>query len=272
MSYSSRFWLYAPLALFLGLAFWAMGHWWLAAKALDQKLLALNGHQAVPGVRVSWSKQTVSGFPFRLDVVFENLSVRAEAPRGPLVWHSDHFALHSLTYGRTQDVFEAAGQQTLSWTDADGVGHQLTFLPATLHASVIADGRGVSRFDLDMLDAGGKGTDGAIFTIGRAQFHLRRDPKTDMLDLMLSAVEAKGATPFGDHIRALEIYSQVTQAQAYARLLAGKTGFMDALMAWRHDGGKIDTTKAGIQSSAVTTQNPGPELEPGLRALLFPLY
>ena len=123
MSYSSRFWLYAPLALFLALAFWAMSHWWLAAKALDQRLIALNGHQAIPGVRVAWSKQTISGFPFRLDVVFDDFSVRAEAPRGPLTWHSDHFALHSLTYGRTQDVFEAAGQQALAWTDADGFLH-----------------------------------------------------------------------------------------------------------------------------------------------------
>ena len=272
MTYSSRFWLYAPLALFLALALWAMGHWWLVAKELDQKLIALNGRQAVPGVRVSWGKQTISGFPFRLDVVFDDLSVRAGAPRGPVIWHSDHFALHSLTYGRAQYVFEAAGQQALSWTDADGAQHHLAFLPATLHASVIQDGRGVSRFDLDMLDAGGKGTDGANFTIGRAQFHLRRDPKRDTLDVMLSAVEAKGPTPFGERIRSLEIYNRLTQAQAYARLLAGKTGLMDALMAWRHDGGKIDTDKANIQSSAVTTQSPGPELEPGLRALLFPLY
>jgi len=272
MSYSSRFWLYAPLALFLGLAIWAMTHWWLAAKDMDQKLTALNGHQAIPGVRVSWDKQTISGFPFRLDVVFENLSVRAEAPRGLIIWHSDHFALHALTYGRTQDVFEAAGQQTLTWTDADRAPHQITFLPATLRASVIEDARGVSRFDLDILDAGGKGTDGSGFAIGRAQFHMRRDPKADALDLMLRAVEAKGPTPFGDHIRTLEIYAQVTQGKAFTRLLAGKTGWMDALMAWRHDGGKIVTDKANIQSSALTTQSAGPELEQGLRALLFPLY
>jgi len=272
MNYSSRFWLYAPLALFLGLALWAMGHWWILAKALDQKLIALNGHQAVPGVRVSWSKHTIAGFPFRLDVVFENLSVRAEAPRGPLVWHSDHFALHALTYGRAQDVFEAAGQQTMSWTDADGAQHQLRFLPATLRASVIEDGRGLNRFDLDMLDAGGKSTDGVDFTVGRAQFHLRRDPKANALDLMLSTVEAKGPTPFGDHIHSLEIYSRITQGTAFARLLAGQSGWMDALMAWRHDGGKIDTDKANIQSGTLTTQAPGPELEPGLRALLFPLY
>src|SRR6201985_2982477 len=167
---------------------------------------------------------------------------------------------------------EAAGQQSLSWTDADGAGHRLSFLPATLHASVIEDAKGLSRFDLDMLDAGGKATDGAAFTISRAQFHLRRDPKNDALDLVLNAVEAKGPTPFGDHIRTLDIYSQVTQAKAFARLLAGQTGWMDALMAWRHDGGKIVTSKANIQSSALTTQSPGPELEPGLRALLFPLY
>ena len=272
MSYSSRFWLYAPLALFLGLAIWVMTHWWLVAKDMDQKLIALNGHQAIPGVRVFWDKQTISGFPFRLDVVFENLSVRAEAPRGPITWHSDRFALHALTYGRTQDVFEAAGQQTLAWIDADRAPHQITFLPATLRASVIENARGVSRFDLDMLDAGGKGTDGATFTIGRAQFHVRRDPKTDALDLVLSAVEAKGPTPFGDHIRTLEIYNTVTQGKAFTRLLAGKTGWMDALMAWRHDGGMIVTDKANIQSSALTTQSPGPELEPGLRALLFPLY
>jgi hypothetical protein len=272
MNYSSRFWLYAPLALFLGLAIWVMTHWWLVAKELDQKLITLNGHQAVPGVRVSWDKQTISGFPFRLDVVFENVSVRAEAPRGPIAWHSDRFALHALTYGRTQDIFEAAGQQTLAWTDADAGQHQLSFLPATLHASVIEDGHGISRFDLDMLNAGGKGTDGDAFAIGRAQFHLRRDPKTDALDLVLSTVEAKGPTPFGDHIHNLEIYGRITEGNAFARLLRGQSGWMDALMAWRHDGGTIVTDKADIQSSALTTQKSGPELEPGLRAFLFPLY
>ena len=58
------------------------------------------------------------------------------------------------------------------------VEHQLAFLPGHLARQRASRMReGLSRFDLDMLDAGGKGTDGAIFTIGRAQFHLRRDPK-----------------------------------------------------------------------------------------------
>ena len=46
MNYSSRFWLFAPLAMFLALAGWAMAHWWVVAGALDKKLTALNGHEA----------------------------------------------------------------------------------------------------------------------------------------------------------------------------------------------------------------------------------
>ena len=114
MNYSSRFWLYAPLCLFLILAAGVAVHWWRAASAFDKKLDAMKGHDAVPGIVIDWQAKTLSGFPFRLDVVFDDFSVRAEAPRGPLTWHSDHFALHSLTYGRTQDIYEAAGNQTLT--------------------------------------------------------------------------------------------------------------------------------------------------------------
>lgn len=273
MRYSSRFWLYAPLVLLLALAIWVTSHWWILAKDLDRKLTTMNGHQTIPGITVSWASKTISGFPFRVDVVFTDLLVRAEGPRGPLTWHSDRFALHALTYGRTQDIFEAAGPQALAWTDADNIKHQLSFLPATLHASAIAGSTGVARFDLDMLDAGGKDGDGATFTIARAQLHMRHDPKTDALDLMLSALEVRAAsTPFGDHIRKLEIYSRVTQGSAFTRLLSGRSGWMDAILAWKHQGGEIVTDKVDIESTALTTKNAGPDLQPGLRALLFPLY
>ena len=47
---------------------------------------------------------------------------------------------------------------------------------------------------------------------------------------------------------------------------------MDAMRAWKHRSGEIVTDKVDIQSTALTTQKAGPELQPGLRALLFPLY
>lgn len=273
LNYSSRFWLYAPLVLFLALAAWAMSHWWSVASALDNKLKAMNGHQAIPGIRISWSKQTISGFPFNLDVVFDNLQVQAEAPRGPLIWHSDQFALHALSYGGAHYIFEAAGQQTLAWTDADSANHRLSFLPASLHASSIADSKGLARFDLDMLGASGKDSVGGAFTAARVQFHMRRDPLSDALDLEQSAVDVRvSATPFGDHIQSLEVYSQITQGSAFVRLLAGRAGWMDALMAWRHQNGGIVNGPVHIQSSAVTADKTDAALDQRLRALLFAFY
>jgi hypothetical protein len=208
-----------------------------------------------------------------VDAVFTDVLVRAEGPRGPLIWHTDRFAQHALTYGRTQDIFEAAGQQTLAWTDADGVRHQLSFLPGSLRASVIADDRGLSRFDLDLLDASGRDSDNTPFTAARAQLHMRRDPASDALDLMLSALEVKDpATPFGDHIKKLELYSKITRGSAFARRLSGQEGWMDAIMAWKHRSGEILPGPVDIQSSALTTKTDGSDLQPRLRALLFPLY
>ena len=50
MRYSNRFFLYAPLALLLILAAVVVSHWWKVAGALDTRLKAMKGHDAVPGV------------------------------------------------------------------------------------------------------------------------------------------------------------------------------------------------------------------------------
>src|SRR6185437_10251194 len=109
MNYSSRFWLYAPLALFLALAAWAMIYWWVVARAFDDKLNAVNGHDAVPGISISYTGKTISGFPFNVDVVFTGLKISGAGAHGPFAWSSEKFALHRLTYGRAQDIYEAAG-------------------------------------------------------------------------------------------------------------------------------------------------------------------
>src|SRR5471032_112317 len=120
MKYSSRFWLFAPLVLFFALAAWAIAHWWVLASALDRKLTALNGHEAAPGITLSYASKTISGFPFNIDVVFTDFVAEGQGAHGPFRWTSDKVALHRLTFGRIQDLYEAAGNQTLSWTDARG--------------------------------------------------------------------------------------------------------------------------------------------------------
>jgi hypothetical protein len=247
MNYSSRFWLYAPFGTFLILAAIAMVHWWIVAGAFENKLAVLKGHRAVPGIALDWDKVEIGGFPFRLDADFTNFRVSGTAAHGPFRWSSDKFALHALTYGRDKTVYEAAGQQQLSWTDASGAAHTASFLPGALRASSILDKDGLTRADLEIVGVGAKD-----FTIGRFQLHMRRDPDGADLDLMLKAENA-GARGL------VQIYATLSRASALAPLLKGESSWPDADANWRAQGG-----------AARLSQVVAPGLDP--QTILSPLY
>ena len=230
LRYSSRFWLYAPTGLFLLLAAAAMVHWWIADSAFEKKLAALKGKEAVPGITLSWDSVEVGGFPFRLEAGFTNLRIQGAGAHGPFAWSSEKFALHALTYGRSQIVYEAAGKQALSWTARDGGAHQVSFVPGTMRGSTITDGRGLSRFDLDIVQVGD-----ADFSIGRFQFHMRRDPDGNDLDLV---VRTDGLTAAGLKVGNLQVSTTLNQVSALAPLLKGDSAWPDAIQRWRAQGGR----------------------------------
>ena len=277
MNYSSRFWLFAPLAVFLGLAAWAMAYWWIVAAALDKKLTALNGHEALPGITVSFASKSISGFPFNIDVILTGLVIEGQGAHGPLRWSAEKFALHRLTYGRPKDIYEAAGNQSLSWTDGGGHAHLLTFLPGTMRASSITDGRGLVQFDLDIGAAGGTDKDGAPFTAARAQFHVRRDPKADALDLAITGDDIRptglAALLFGGQIKNIKLLATLTEGQAFAPLLAGKGSWAAASADWRARHGQVMIGPLAISSRGLNlTANAFPDSGNDLRGLLNPLY
>jgi hypothetical protein len=278
MNYSSRFWLFAPLTLLLALAGWAMAHWWAVAGAVEKNLNALNGHAAAPGITISYGDKTISGFPFNIDVVFTGFAIQGQGAHGPFRWTTEKFALHRLTYGPAQDIYEAAGQQSLSWTDGGGKSHTIKFLPGSLRASTVSDGGGLSRFDLDMVAAGGSDSEGVPFTAARTQFHLRRDAKADALDLMVKADDVKsgGAIAgrmFGDHVKSLTLYATLTQGKALAPLLAGRASWAEAAADWRAKGGQTAIGPVAITSSGLNlSANAFSDSGAGLSGLLNPLY
>ena len=247
MSYSSRFWLYAPICAFLTLAAIAMVHWWLVAGAFEKKLAAQKGRQAMPGVVLDWDQVKVGGFPFRLDADFSNFRVTGAGAHGPFAWKAEKFALHALTYGRAKTVYEAAGRQQAAWTDAAGAGHSANFLPGSLRASSILDDKGLSRADLDIV-----GMRAEDFTIGHFQFHMRRDPDGADLDLMLKAEAA------GSH-KEVQVYATLSRAGALASLLKGQASLPEAAANWRAQGGM-----------ARLSQVVAPGLDP--QSILSPLY
>lgn len=230
MNYSSRFWLYAPITLFLAVAVAVMVYWKFASDAFVQKLAALKGHEAVPGIVIDWQTVAIGGFPFRLDADFTQFSVKGAAARGPFVWTSERFAMHELTYERSKAVYEAAGAQHLAWVAGDGA-HSADFVPGSLHAGSITDAKGLKRFDVDIVDAGAKG-----FTAAELQFHLRRGPGGKSLDVVAQANRITGHSQ-------VEAYFTLANASDLMPLLAGLSPWPDAVRAWRSHGGKAHLEK-----------------------------
>jgi len=262
--YSSRFWLYAPISTFLLLAVAAMVHWHLVDSAFEKKLAAIKGHEAIPGVTLDWDKVEVGGFPFRIDAAFTNFRAQGAGARGPFAWKADRFALHALTYGRSQIIYEAAGRQELHFALADGVSSSLSFQAGSLRASSINNKNGLARFDLDMANVGESG-----WALSRFQFHMRRDPDGKDLDLMfeLDGLQLRirpGLAGLTFHLKPgnLSFYASLNHLDVLEDLLGGKTSWPRTAEQWRALGGKA--TLSQIKRGEVTVVTP--------QILLSPLF
>lgn len=233
MKYSSRFFLWAPLALLLTLAALAMIHWWIDASALSKRLDAVNGHDIMPGVRVSFAQKRIAGFPFRLDTILKNLRLEVREVDGPLVWTTQDFAMHALTYGRVQAIFEAAGPQTLTWHDARGEAHRFEFLPGSFRASAILQDGKLVRLDSEIVDL-----DGADFRAADAQLHFRTrgDVIDSFLKLQHAHISGGYAAALGSDLDALTANGLLDHASALDGMLRGLDSPTHTLDVWRGRG------------------------------------
>jgi hypothetical protein len=240
MRYSSRFFLYAPFAGLLLLAGLAMGNWWIKANALAAKLDAINGHEIMHGVRISFSEKRLAGFPFRMDAILKGLRVEVAEVGGPIVWTSEGFAMHALTYGRVQAILEAAGRQTLSWHDANGGAHNFAFLPGTLRASAILQNGKLIRFDSEIVDL-----DGADFRAGNMQLHARERAGGVDIYLRLSNARITGgyAAAFGPDVTSLVFSGHMDHSGAIEPLLRGGESPQAAIEKWRDAGGRVQASE-----------------------------
>jgi hypothetical protein len=252
MKYSSRFFLFAPLGLFLTLFLGVGVHWWLAASALSKHLAALNGHEVVPGVTVRFSSRTIGGFPFTLDTVFRGISFRIDTPHGPAEWRPQEFAMHALTYGRDETIFEAAGKQELRWTKDNGSKRTLIFDVGALHASAIDDQAGLARFDLDLVGFGSK-----AFTAQRLQFHIRRDFPRATFDLVILADGVRfspaDSPGLGRQIAKARLEGAISHANAFDALRAGAERWTEAVERWRKSGGTLRVDSVWLKWREMTT-------------------
>lgn len=238
MKYSSRFFLYAPLALFFAIALGAGVNWWVQADSLSKKLDSLNGRPSMPGVTLYFSAKRISGFPFNLDVVFQDFHIEIATDHGPSSLRSQDFALHTLTYGGEQFIFEAAGKQLVTWTDLDGVHHAMPFEVGEWHLSSIADQHGLKRVDMDLIGFGSP-----ALTAARVQIHARLNPAGTGIDIAAAADQVRPspplASPFGDMIARVRVNASAAPSHAFTAIRNARASWQDALESWRKAGGSV---------------------------------
>jgi hypothetical protein len=256
MRYSSRLFLYAPLAIVAALAVAAALLWRSDAGGLQAALERSNGREIAPGVTLHFAHERVGGFPFNVDAVLDDVTFQIRSNFGPIRWHTEHFALHELTLGRAQQIYEAAGTQTLDWTDSARIGHHFVFVPGSLQASAISPGGRLARFDLDINGMGSRDVSGA-----RVQLHFRKSPGHDVIDFVLSADDlhlapALGAG-FGPGLSRLFVQGAFVPAAPLGHLFAGRESWMRGAEEWRENKGAFRLDRLDIAWGAVHAQGTG---------------
>ena len=236
MRYSHRFFLYAPFGLLLLLAAIVIVYWKMTASSFEAWLSKSNGHEIMPGVRISFASNSVGGFPFRLDSVIDTLAFQIETTSSPLVWRTEQFALHMLTYDQSHQVFEAAGKQTLAWRDASSADREIFFLPGSLRASAIKSGGSLARFDADIVTL-----DTREISADRLQFHIRRAPQQDAFDFVIEGdrLSLDCGAKKNAGAQSVTVAGRITPASPFRSLLAGRAGWQTAYDAWLDKDGKL---------------------------------
>lgn len=256
MNYSHRFWLYGPVGLFAILMLGLASYWFIATSAVSRKLDAINGHEIAPGITLSFTQKTMRGFPFRIDGELDGFRVEIATSHGPAVWNAERFAFHSLTYGHTQYVFEAAGKQEITWHKDNGDPRTYRFLPALLRASMSAGGGELSRFDLEAINV-----DSPDLAVAQFQMHLRKDPKLDALDFHITANDAHIADDlkpaFGPNLNLFHVEGLISPGASFDGLLAGKGDWRTAAEDWRTRHGGVLVKALALDWGPISAKGKG---------------
>jgi hypothetical protein len=251
MNYSSRIYMYGPVGLLLLIVVLYSVFWRVESDTLAARLDRVNGGEIMPGVSFSFAQKSVGGFPFRLDVLLSDVAFTYRNSATEADWRIDRLALHRLSYGRNQFIFEADGKQSLAWkSSADAPPETIALTPQIARASaILAEGRLV-RFDADVWGPHGIATnpqhDSADFSAARAQLHaLAR--RNNTVDLVLQIDNGQsGASARGGAIPQIDCRAELDHAELLTGVELGNQDPTAALQNWRKNMGVINVSSLNL--------------------------
>jgi len=266
MSYSNRIWIYGPVGLLLLVIVLFSVFWRVQADTLAAKLDRANGGEIVPGVVFAFAEKSISGFPFRLDLVLSGVSFAHRAPEGEMVWRTEKLAVHVQSYSHDRYIFETTGLQSFARPGAPGAPPRVIILtPALARASAVLNGDRVARFDLDLWqpqakDASLNANPKLTMSAARAQLHLleRADNTIDVAMKIEDAQIGEGYRPaLGSEMRLLELRGKLVQGETLDDLRLARQNVFDAVEQWRQQGGTLAVDSLALDWAGVKTTMTG---------------
>ncbi len=250
-----RFWLYAPWGLALaGVGVWSAGWVWLSGETSRRLDLAADQARKA-GYELSWKARHISGYPFRLDVNFDELRMR-----DPSGWGLSIPRLETEAFLHAPTHWVLAAPRGLTFVRP--AGGPVEMQGEVIHASLHDVDKRPPSFSFEgskLTFRPGPGAQPfALASADHVELHLRPGPddqgavffKVDNGKAQFSGLFARMA---GD-----KPVSMVLDA-----LLTGMSGFQGgdwptAARAWAHAGGQIQVRQAGVTAGlAVIGAQPG---------------
>jgi hypothetical protein len=260
MSYSNRIWFYGPVVLLLLVIVLYSVFWRVQADTLAARLDRANGGEIIPGVVFAFAEKSMSGYPFRLDVVLSGVTFSHRAPEGETAWRSEKLALHAQAYDQNRFIFEADGLQSFAFPPVMlGTVPRVYFLmPGIARASAILTQGKLARFDLDLWEVQGReATLGADpnrrLVADRAQLHLLARPD-NTVDVAMQVNNAKigaalSSTKAELPLSLIDMRAKLTHGETFDALRSAGASVADAASAWRGADGTLSVSDLTVNWS-----------------------
>ncbi len=186
---------FPTILLILATAGWS-GFWFWAAGRAGEAVDVWMAREAKLGRTYACGERTVQGYPFRIEIVCRNLSVRLAAEGGEIAATAPRFVALAQVYDPKRLIGELYGP--VAATMPDGTRGDLSF--ANARASAQVDGRQVEtaslRIETPRLTMGGE----EVGTAQAYEAHLRRAPDEPVGTYDVATALDGAVSPFFDAV------------------------------------------------------------------------
>jgi hypothetical protein len=142
------------------------------------------------GLTIASGTVETAGFPYRMELVIHDLSVRASSKAGDVVWRTDQLNVHTLPYRHSHLILDSPGPQEF-------ILGQSHFLLATsdARASLVEETGGARRIAVDLRDPLVSDVAGPIGEAKRFQYHLAENADSDANQVALEIISGRLVRP-----------------------------------------------------------------------------